>query len=405
MWSLDGKKLATRTRKAVRIWSSKDGSLLGTIQASNNNCTIEAIAWTSSSIESSNDQSNGESNKGDDTYDERENKEGNDTTKTDEIKTNPGNKIKIESEKGKKGEPQLLVVEHVYKADQKMAGSTAILRYRHDTNNINNPWSSTSSKIIDHTSVISIGVVDDYRLVAVGVDTGGDPKSETEKFIRLFDFVRGKTMSIAPLPGAPRNISVIVSPEYLIIARKNVVAVLVTYKHQSAYPQLWSIRLTDPYTKHPHTQSTSRHDFVYIQSYFSKETSDFSGRGCFGGLDNSYVCCSSQEGEIFIWDRVTGLLIGTINPASDEHIKFFTCNKQASPEFRCASGAVDGILSLWTANVRNTERTSGFQGPGTANVRNTERTSGFQGTGYTSSPAAVNSLEPDLGGPEPYTRS
>ncbi|KDN49739.1 hypothetical protein RSAG8_01804, partial [Rhizoctonia solani AG-8 WAC10335] len=190
--------------------------------------------------------------------------------------------------------------------------------------------------------------------------------------------VRGKTMSIAPLPGAPRNISV-------IIARKNVVAVLVTYKHQSAYPQLWSIRLTDPYTKHPHTQSTSRHDFVYIQSYFSKETSDFSGRGCFGGLDNSYVCCSSQGGEIFIWDRLTGLLIGTINPASDEHIKFFTCNKQASPEFRCASGAVDGILSLWTANVRNTERTSGFQG-----------------TGYTSSPAAVNSLEPDLGGDQAH---
>ncbi|KDN49740.1 hypothetical protein RSAG8_01805, partial [Rhizoctonia solani AG-8 WAC10335] len=184
MWSPDGKKLATRTRKAVRIWSSKDGSLLGTIQASNNNCTIEAIAWTSSSIESSNDQSNGESNEGDDTYDERENKEGNDTTNADEIKTSPGNKVKIESEKGKKGEPQLLVVEHVYKADQKMAGSTAILRYRHDTNNINNPWSSTSSKIIDHTSVISIGVVDDYRLVAVGVDTGGDPKSETEKFIR-----------------------------------------------------------------------------------------------------------------------------------------------------------------------------------------------------------------------------
>lgn len=67
---------------------------------------------------------------------------------------------------------------------------------------------------------------------------------------------------------------------------------------------------------------------------------NFSGRGCFGGPKNKYVCCSSQgklilatssnkdttpfisEGEIFIWDRETGLPLCTIQPCDEEHVRW-----------------------------------------------------------------------------------
>ncbi|KAH7339771.1 hypothetical protein B0J17DRAFT_656738 [Rhizoctonia solani] len=348
-WSLDGKKLATRTRKTVRIWDSENGNLLETIRASANEpCTIEGIAWTTQGTGSTNEQNNGENSRRKTKHDGGKEHHGGDNGGDDSasIEKN-GNRLRDESknkDKKDKTEPLLLILEHICKVDQKEVGSTAICRYRQDPTGSNGPWVSISRKIIENAKIISIGVVNDSLLVAVGIDTGGDPKNEAEKFMFLYNFVQGEVMRITPLTGAVRNISVTTSA-------KNTAAILVTYKHQGAYPQLWRIKLTNPYSRDHSTLSKSYCDFTYVQSYFSKETSDFSGRGGFGGLDNGYVCCSSQGGEIFVWDRITGLLVGTINPANDEHIKFFACNKQACPDFKCASGAVDGILSLcqsWT---------------------------------------------------------
>ncbi|CAE6483933.1 unnamed protein product [Rhizoctonia solani] len=310
-WSLDGKKLATRTRKAVRIWdiepeNAKTGAPWSIVQPPKGDArTVEAIAWTSCTIQNAKGKK----------------KEG------DEV-------------------PCLLMMGYTPKAGQRVVGSTAVVRYclnAQDTQSNSGMWTSGVEKEIRNTRVISMAVVDESKLIAVGVDTEGSAKFEAEKYLLLFNYVLGEIMSIVPLTGEVRSVSVTIS-------QRSIATALVSYKHQGAYPQLWRINLIpNPLAK---DQSTNRRDFFCIRSYFPKATSDFSGRGCFGGPDDAYVCCSSQEGEIFIWDRETGLLLYTIKPVNDEHIKFFTCNKQARPNFKCASGAVDGILSVWTTTDR-----------------------------------------------------
>ncbi|CAE6511115.1 unnamed protein product [Rhizoctonia solani] len=316
-WSLDGKKLATRTRKTVWIWdvgSTKDGAPWRTIQPPDDfPHTVEGIAWSSH------------------------------VTRTPKGKNNETEEVRV---------PCILVMSYIPKEGQTAVESTALARYYLSTEGTDiedGEWTHLEKRVLN-TRVISIAVVDEFRLVAVGVDTEERPKVEVEKYLLLFNYITGETTRqalryhsaktyAAPLMGEVGSISVSTS-------QKHIANVLVTYKHRGAYPQLWRINLVpNPLLKN---QSATQRDFSCIQSYFSKATSDFSGRGCFGGPDDTYVCCSTQEGEIFIWDRESGLLLYTIDPANDEHIKFFACNNQADPDFKCASGTVDGILSVWT---------------------------------------------------------
>ncbi|CAE6343174.1 unnamed protein product [Rhizoctonia solani] len=343
-WSLDGECLAARMRDLVQIWSKK-GNQLGTIRPSQHKpCTIEAVAWTSLSVNKKGDE------EGNNEYNGNGEHNGHvGATNTNEVKAGPENRSKTRDEKDKNPEPRLLVLEYIYnyKDDQKVVESTKIIYYRQDTTHPNK-FSAISNKIINNTQVISIGVVDDYRLVGMGIDPRADPKSEPEKYMFLYNFVQGEVISAVPLMGAVRNI-LVVTPD------KDIVTILVIYEHQGAYPQLWEVDLKE--------SSKSRYTFFHVQSYFSKKTFNFSGYGCFGGLNSMYVCCSSHEGEISIWDRTTGILVDVIQPQNNEDIiKFFACNKQAIPNFRCVAGSVDGILSLW---VPHTEGNSSQAPPST----------------------------------------
>ncbi|CEL60749.1 WD-repeat protein, putative [Rhizoctonia solani AG-1 IB] len=347
-WSLDGMMLATRTSEVVRIWDAENGNLLKTIQRDTtkpSRRSVEGIAWTTFINENASPQSNGEKHESEDKNKRKdEGREGN--TNRGETKEVPMNKRKDKD----KLKPCLLVIEHVCELEenQQVVKSTDITRHylpTQDTSyrDLKSAWSNSKHVTANvPTNIISVGVVDNSSLIAIGTDAAvNNAKSEVEKFIFLLNFFRPdfKNSRKSPLTGAVRNISV--------TTHKDTALALVIYKYQGTYPQLWSIRLkSDPYKSH----------FKYVQSYFSKATADFSGRGCFGGLNDSYVCCSSQEGEIFVWNRVTGLLIGRINFVDDEHVKFFACNKLDYPAFQCASGAVDGLLSLWTAS--DAERTS-----------------------------------------------
>lgn len=280
-WSPDSQKLATLTEKAVRIWNVVDGTLEHQIPHSQN---YEAIAWTPSGRE-------------------------------------------------------LILIKHVpasNNATKPTVGSTYVVRYTYPAD-LQGGSTGNMFKDIKDAKVTNMALVDDSTLIAVGsclVDTGVKKIPKSEKTLILFNFVLGDALSMVPLSGEVRGVD-ITHPQ------KNIWLVLLTYKHEKAFPELWKINMHVP-----------QKEFHLIRTYFAKASCDFSGRGCFGGPEDIYVCCSSQDGEIYIWNRDTGLLLHTVHPDNDEHIKFFACNKRAFPDFLCASGAVDGMLSIWGSRNR-----------------------------------------------------
>ncbi|CAE6483307.1 unnamed protein product [Rhizoctonia solani] len=233
-WSLDGKKLATRTRKAVRIWdiepeNAKTGAPWSIVQPPKGDArTVEAIAWTSCTIQNAKGKK----------------KEG------DEV-------------------PCLLMMGYTPKAGQRVVGSTACLNTQ-DTQSNSGMWTSGVEKEIRNTRVISMAVVDESKLIAVGVDTEGSAKFEAEKYLLLFNYVLGEIMRINLPTGAIFSVFGLISQRQLRISPGVVVS-----------------------------EGPTMPTCVVLLK-----------------------------------------------------IKFFTCNKQARPNFKCASGAVDGILSVWTTTDR-----------------------------------------------------
>ncbi|EUC67671.1 WD domain, G-beta repeat protein [Rhizoctonia solani AG-3 Rhs1AP] len=353
-WSPDSTMLATRTRTKVWVWNMKDGTLLGSIQVGRGR-SIKSIAWswkveTIKPVNNAPEQTHWQS----------------------KATLKPQTKILEKSQ-------ILVVIGHTYEPTgtyvihydySKLQGtqSTQDMRAFNKETPIENMM-ITSMATVNDCSIPDAGsfgvsgaknatmpatnnpntlthhsnsMVNDDLLIGVGVDTKNNPNIEAEQFLFLYNFISGEFLCSSPLSGKVHNVSV-------TVPKKNVAHVLVTYTGQAAYPQLWEIKVR-PDRKQYH--------IVRIRTYFSGVTSNFSGRGCFGGPDDIYVCCSSRDSKIFIWNRETGVLLSTILHVGKEQLqlKSFTCNKLAGPEFLCAFGAMNGILGVWS--TRNVERAS-----------------------------------------------
>ncbi|CAE6366731.1 unnamed protein product [Rhizoctonia solani] len=337
-WSPDGAMLATRTRTRVWVWNMKSGTFMNSIEVGKGR-SIERIAWS---------------------------------WKVENIK--PVNNAPEQTQSQATLKPQtkilersqiLVVIEHAYEHAgthdySKLQGTQSTQDIRALSREISikdlviTSMATVNDCSIPHVNNFGVpdaknagapatnntdarahrskSMVNDYLLIGVGVDTKNNPNIEVEKFLFLYNFISGEFSRLSPLSGKVHSVSV-------TVPNKNIAHVLVTYKGQGAYPQLWEIKVIP---------DRKKCEFARIRTYFSKATSNLSGRGCFGGPGDIYVCCSSQDGEIFIWDRETGILIFTITPKDEEHLKFFTCNKLASSDFLCASGAVNGVLSVWS---------------------------------------------------------
>ncbi|KAG9091772.1 hypothetical protein FRC06_000387 [Ceratobasidium sp. 370] len=122
---------------------------------------------------------------------------------------------------------------------------------------------------------------------------------------------------------------------------------LVSYENK-APPQMWRI---DMKTGIKPGEPVAR--LILVHSYLTKNPVDFAGQSHFGGFNDSFVCCSSKSGEIFIWDRTSATLLHTLRPEDSEVIKNFACNGKAAPGFMLVTGALDGALRIWSSGVPN----------------------------------------------------
>ncbi|KAF8595362.1 WD40 repeat-like protein [Ceratobasidium sp. AG-I] len=121
----------------------------------------------------------------------------------------------------------------------------------------------------------------------------------------------------------------------------NTAYALVSSENKSP-PQLWRIDMkTD--------ERAAR--VIPVQPYLTKTPVDFAGQSYFGGPNDTFVCCSSKNGEIFIWDRESATLLHTLHPGDNEAVKNFGCNYKEAPDFMLVSGDLDGTLRIWSSGA------------------------------------------------------
>ncbi|CAE7158328.1 unnamed protein product [Rhizoctonia solani] len=218
------------------------------------------------------------------------------------------------------------------------------------TKNSDAPAANDANTSAANTS--STRIVNDYILVGIGVDTRGDPDIEAEKFIFSFNFASGKITGLSPLSGEVSNVSITVSGT---VPQKNIALALVTYKGQDLRSSLHLATSLAFSIISQRRAQTSLGEAVLEDRRISTYAVHLKVK-LHTTCGWPYYNYTPLEGEIFIWNRKTALLLFTIKPTNEEHLKFFTCNNRACPEFKCVSGAVDGMLSVWSAE--DVERTS-----------------------------------------------
>ncbi|QRV75851.1 WD repeat protein [Ceratobasidium sp. AG-Ba] len=187
-------------------------------------------------------------------------------------------------------------------------------------------------------------MADGSRVVAVGtllksVDNLQPTKSRAEKRLLVYNMKTQELEHHVPLLQDVRNVTL------SRMTLKSTYA-LVSYEN-NAPPQMWRIDMK----KGVKSGGMPVARLILIHSYLTKNPVDFAGQSFFGGLNDTFVCCSSKNGEIFIWDRTSATLLHTLRPEDSEVIRNFTCNQKASPGLLLVTGALDGALRIWSSGV------------------------------------------------------
>ncbi|KAG8685982.1 hypothetical protein FRC08_012796 [Ceratobasidium sp. 394] len=188
------------------------------------------------------------------------------------------------------------------------------------------------------TAIMSDGV----RVVAVGtllksVDNLQPTKSRAEKRLLVYNMKTREVEHHVPLLQDVRNVTLSSHTPKSTYA-------LISYENK-APPQMWRIDMKIGIKPEPVAR------LILVHSYLTKNLVDFAGQSYFGGLNDSFVCCSSKSGEIFIWDRTSATLLHTLRPEDSEVIKNFACNGKAAPGFMLVTGALDGALRIWSSGA------------------------------------------------------
>ncbi|KAG9124842.1 hypothetical protein FRC07_010048 [Ceratobasidium sp. 392] len=84
-----------------------------------------------------------------------------------------------------------------------------------------------------------------------------------------------------------------------------------------------------------------------ILTYFTKHPVEFAGPSYFGGTNDMFVLSASEGGEIYIWERASGILLHTLK-ALDQELTGITWNNGSPSGFMFASAAYDGRVRIWT---------------------------------------------------------
>lgn len=125
-----------------------------------------------------------------------------------------------------------------------------------------------------------------------------------------------------------------------IVDPKSPLASLLLVSLQSNELQLWDFK-----------------EQILVQKFFGQRQEQFIIRSCFG-YNNELIASGSEDGKIYIWDRINGNIVGVLTahvtqrPVPSGSNKKFgkNCNVVAwSPTNKalCASGGDDGYIKIW----------------------------------------------------------
>ncbi|KDN36121.1 hypothetical protein RSAG8_11068, partial [Rhizoctonia solani AG-8 WAC10335] len=178
-------------------------------------------------------------------------------------------------------------------------------------------------------------VPDEERLVAVAtlIRSGQDRrpvKSRPEKRILIYNLQTKEIENQVPLLQDVRDVTLTEEGNYALVSYEN-----------KAPPQAWRI---DKILRE------GKQRLVLAHTYFTKHPVDFAGPSYFGGVKDTFVLAASKSGEIYIWERSSGVLLHSLK-APDQELTNLAWNHKASSGFMFASAAHDGMVRIWTTTA------------------------------------------------------
>ncbi|KAJ1311872.1 hypothetical protein OPQ81_010331 [Rhizoctonia solani] len=175
-------------------------------------------------------------------------------------------------------------------------------------------------------------VPDEERMVAVAIllrtEQDHRPvKARHEKRILIYNLHTKEIENQVPLLQDVRDITLTEEGNYALVSYEN-----------KAPPQAWSI---DGFPME------GKQQLVLAHTYFTKHPVDFAGPSYFGGVKDTFVLAASKSGEIYIWERSSGVLLHSLK-APDQELRNLALNHKSSGGFTFASASQDGMVRIWT---------------------------------------------------------
>ncbi|KAF5391042.1 hypothetical protein D9757_003978 [Collybiopsis confluens] len=176
---------------------------------------------------------------------------------------------------------------------------------------------------------------DGVRLLGVGPlsqspDGLYPSRSKAENRLRVLNMDTGQVEHTIPVLNDVKDIT---------LAKKtsSSVAALVSYENK-APAQLWELEVVKNIAR-----------LTLRQTYVPKSPVDFVGRSHFGGKNDELVLCGGKAGDIYIWDRESGVLLHHIE-AQDlgGNMACIAWNSVEDDPYMFATGNNNGAIRLWT---------------------------------------------------------
>ncbi|KAF8595381.1 WD40 repeat-like protein [Ceratobasidium sp. AG-I] len=176
------------------------------------------------------------------------------------------------------------------------------------------------------------------RVVAVAsllssMDNLKPMKSRNEKRILVYNLQTKEIENQVPLLQEVRDVTLTEQGNYALVSYEN-----------KAPPQAWRLDMI---------AREQKCRLVLAHTYFTKHPVDFAGPSYFGGVNDTFVLCASKGGEIYIWERASGILLHSLK-APDQELTNIAWNHKSPSGFMFASAAHDGIVRIWTTTARPT---------------------------------------------------
>ncbi|QRV75864.1 BRCA1 carboxy-terminus (BRCT) domain protein [Ceratobasidium sp. AG-Ba] len=116
--------------------------------------------------------------------------------------------------------------------------------------------------------------------------------------------------------------------------------VLVSYENRTP-PQTWRINTTN---------KGNKACLELAHTYFTNRSVEFAGPSYFGGEGGNFVLCASKGGNIYIWERASGILLHSLK-APDKELTCIAWNRKSADGFMFLSAAHDGMVRIWTSTA------------------------------------------------------